>query len=107
MLKIGSDKRMEIVLKIKKENLQKVKDLLLKDGTVSRASVTFKESKSLGFKGNDYLCYISGLEEACNKAKELTKDSAEIVSKKKEEEIIKKIKEEEESAMSGFGNIFG
>ena len=99
---------MEIVLKIKKENLQKVKDLLLKDDTVSRGSVTFKESKSLGFKGNKYLCYISGMEEACNKAKELTKDSAEIVSKKEEEEeIIKKIKEEEESAMSGFGNIFG
>jgi nitrogen regulatory protein PII len=97
--------KMEIVLKIKKENLQKVKDLLLKDDTVSRASVTFKESKGLGFKGNEYFCYISGLEEACNKAKELTKDSAETVSKK--EEIIKKIKEEEESAMSGFGSIFG
>jgi len=97
----------EIVLKIKKDNLQKVKDVLLKDDTVSRASVTFKESKSLGFKGNEYICYISGLEEACNKAKELTKDSAEVVNKKEEEEIIKKIKEEEESAMSGFGSIFG
>ena len=99
--------KMEIVLKIKKEKLQKVKDLLLKDDTVSRASVTFKESKSLGFKGNEYFCYISGLEEACNKAKELTKNIAEIVNKKEMEEIVKKIKEEEESAMSGFGNIFG
>jgi nitrogen regulatory protein PII len=98
---------MEIVLKIKKENLQKVKDVLLTDDTVSRASMTFKEAKSLGFKGNEYFCYISGLEEACNKAKELTKDNAVIANKKEEEEIIKKIKEEEESAMSGFGSIFG
>ena len=98
---------MEMILKIKKENLQKVKDVLLKDDTVSRASVIFKESKSLGFKNNEYFCYISGLEEACNKAKELTKILAEITNKKDEVEIIKKIKEEEESAMSGFGNIFG
>jgi hypothetical protein len=98
---------MEIVLKIKKENLQKVKDVLLKDDTISRASVIFKESKSLGFKDNEYICYISGLEEACNKAKELTKNSAKIVNKKDEKEIIKKIKAEEESALSGFGNIFG
>jgi len=98
---------MEIVLKIKKENLQKVKDILLKDDTISRASLIFKEAKSLGFNGNEYFCYISGLEEACKKAKELTKDSAEIINKKEEEEeVIKKIKEEEESAMSGFGNIF-
>ena len=97
---------MEIVLKIKKENLQKVKDILLKDDTISRASLIFKEAKSLGFNGNEYFCYISGLEEACKKAKELTKDSAEIINKKEEEGIIKKIKEEEESAMSGFGNIF-
>ncbi|MDI6825692.1 MAG: hypothetical protein QMD36_00640 [Candidatus Aenigmarchaeota archaeon] len=97
---------MEIVLKTKKENLQKVKDIILKDDTVSRASVIFKEAKSIGLKGNEYFCYISGLEEACNKAKELTKNSAEIANKKEEEEIIKKIKEEEETALSGFGSIF-
>ena len=98
---------MEIVLKIKKENLQKVKDVLLKDDVVSRASVTFKEAKILGLKDDEYFCYISGLEEACKKAKELTKNLAEIANKKEEEEVIKKIKEEEESAMSGFGSIFG
>jgi hypothetical protein len=93
---------MEIVLKIRKENLQKVKDILLTDDTVSRASLIFKETKSLGFKDNEYFCYISGLEEACNKAKELTKKLAEISNKKEESDVIKKIKEEEESAMSGF-----
>lgn len=98
---------MEIVFKIKKQNLQKVKDVLLKDETVSKASIIFKESKSLGFDEDEYFCYISGLEKACSKAKELIKDMGEIVKKKDEKEVIKRIKEEEESAMTGFGNIFG
>jgi len=98
---------MEVVFKIKKGDLQKVKDILLKDETVSKASIVFKESSSLGMKGDDYCCYISGLEEACKKAKKLMKDIGKVVKKKGREEIIFKIKSEEESAMSGFGSIFG
>ena len=98
---------MEVVFKIEKQNLQKVKDILLKDELVSKASVIFKESKSLGFEGNYYYCYISGLNEACDKAKELTKDLAEVVDEKDAKKIIEKIKSEEETAMTGFGNIFG
>lgn len=98
---------MEVVFKIEKQNLQKVKDILLKDETVSRASVVFKESKGLDLKGDHYYCYISGLDEACNRAKGLTKDLAKVVNEKNEKEIIEKIKSEEESAMTGFGDIFG
>ena len=98
---------MEVVFKIEKQNLQKVKDVLLKDEIVSKASITFKESKSLGFEGNHYYCYISGLDEACDKAKELTKNLAEVVNEKDVKKIIEKIKSEEESAMTGFGDIFG
>ncbi len=98
---------MEIIFKIEKQNLQKVKDILLKDETVSKASINFKESKGLGLVGDHYYCYISGLDEACEKAKELTKDLAEVVNEKAAKEIIEKIKSEEESAMTGFGDIFG
>ena len=98
---------MEVIFKIEKQNLQKVKDVLLKDETVSKASITFKESKSLGLKGNHYYCYILGLEEACDKAKGLIKDLTEIVNEKDAKKIIEKIKVEEESAMTGFGDIFG
>ena len=98
---------MEVIFKIEKQNLQKVKDILLKDEMISKASVTFKESKSLGFEGDYYYCYISGLDEACDKAKKLTKDLVDVVNEKDAEEIIKKIKSEEETAMTGFGNIFG
>jgi len=98
---------MEMILKIEKQNLQKVKDILFKDERVSRASIMFKESKSLGLKGDHYYCYISGLDEACDKAKKLTKDLAEVVNEKNTKEIIEKIKSEEESAITGFGDIFG
>lgn len=97
---------MEIVIKIKKENLQKVKNLLLKDETVSKASIIFKEGKSLGLK-EDYYSYVSGTEDACKKAEKLTKELGEIVKEKETKKIIEKIKEEEESAMQGFGSIFG
>jgi len=98
---------MEIIFRLKKQDLQKVKNVLLSDDVVSRASIVFKESKSLGFEKDEYYCYVSGLEEACKKAKELMKNLGKIVDKKDEEKIIDKIKEEEGSAMTGFGNIFG
>jgi hypothetical protein len=98
---------MEIVFKIKRQNLQKAKDVLLKDEKVSRASVLFKESSSLGFEGDEYFCYISGLEEACERARELMKDLGKVVNEEEMKKIIDKVKEEEESAMTGFGNIFG
>jgi hypothetical protein len=98
---------MEIVLKIKKQNFEKVKNVILKDDTVSKASITFKESKSLGLKDDSYYCYISGLDEVCKKAMELTKGLTENINKKEEEEVISKIKKEEEEAMAGFGGIFG
>lgn len=99
-------KWMEVAFKINKENLGRAKDALLKDEVVSRASVLFKEAKSLGMDDSNYYCYVSGLEEACERAKELMKDLGEIVKEGELEMIKKKIKEEEESAMEGFGSIF-
>ncbi len=98
---------MKIVFKIKKQDLQKVKNVILKDEVVSKASIIFKESKSLGLKGDDYYCYISGLEETCNRAKELMKNLGEVANKDDTEKVIAQIKSEEESAMTGFGSIFG
>ena len=97
---------MEVVFEIEKKNLQKVKNVLLKDDTVSRASVLFKEAKTFGFDKDVYYCYVSGLEEACEKAKELMKDLGKVSSKKTKEQVVQKIKQEEESAMTGFGDIF-
>jgi len=96
---------MEIVIEFKKENLAKLKEILLKDDIVSRGTVVFKEAKALGFDKDLYYCYIAGTDEICERAKELVKDIAEIT--KNNIEIIEKIKEEEDQAMTGFGGIFG
>lgn len=96
---------MEILLKFERRDLEKIKDVLLKDDVVSRASIIFKEGKAIGEK--DYYCLISGLEEQCKKALELVKDMVEEVKNEKKDKIIKKVKEEEEKANEGFGLIFG
>lgn len=105
---------MEMVLSMETKDYQKVKDMLLKDDIVSRASIIFKEAKILDKEG--YYCYMSGLEDQCKRALELikTKDDkgnvtelAKEVTGKEKEELIKKIKEEESKAMEGFGGIFG
>jgi|GEM_PF-505877 hypothetical protein len=106
---------MEIVLSIEQKNLQKVKDILLKDDVVSRASIVFKEAKGLTGKEGFY-CYISGLEEQCKKALEKVKikdkktgeliELAKEVNGKEKEEVVRKIKEEENKALEGFGGIF-
>jgi len=98
---------MELVFKIEKQNLQKVKDVLLRDELISKATIIFKESKSLDLKGDYYYCYVSGLNESCDKAKKLMKDLAEVVKEKDTKGIIERIKSEEESAITGFGDIFG
>jgi hypothetical protein len=106
---------MEMLLSIEQKNLQKVKEILLKDDIISRASIVFKEAKGLGGKEGFY-CYISGLEEQCKKALEKVKiknektgevvELAKEVSGKEREEVVSKIKEEEDKALEGFGGIF-
>jgi len=98
---------METLFEIDTQNIQKCKNLLLKDEIVSKGSITFREGRSLGFDREGYYCYISGSEEVCERAKDLIKSIGKEVRKEERDEIIQRMKEEEESAMSGFGSIFG
>ncbi len=93
---------MELVMKVSFGDLNKVKDILLKDNEISKLSIRFREGKDFGIEG--YIIYISGPEELCKKAKEKVKDLVEHVDN--EEEIVRKIKEEENRAIEGFGNLF-
>ena len=97
---------MQVIFEMEKSNLQKAKDILLKDESVNRASVMFKDGNVLGMK-DKYYCYVSGLEEACKKSEELMKDLGKKVDEKTKEQILQKIKQEEDQAMQGFGGIFG
>ncbi|MEM5836512.1 MAG: hypothetical protein QW451_02035 [Candidatus Aenigmatarchaeota archaeon] len=98
---------MEIVLWLEQKNLQNVKDALLKDDEISRASIIFKEAKTLTNK-QGYYCYISGTEEQCKKVLEKIKEKeiAKRVEEEEEKSVIQKIKEESEKADVGFGFIF-
>ncbi|MEM5834251.1 MAG: hypothetical protein QXQ69_00160 [Candidatus Aenigmatarchaeota archaeon] len=96
---------MEIVLQVETKDYQKVREILLKDDLVSRASVTFREGKNYGKEG--YYCFISGSEEQCKKALEVTKELAKEIKDEEKEKLISKIKEEENKALEGFGSIFG
>lgn len=96
---------MEVVLAFESKNMQKLKDALLKDDAVSRASVVFKEGSIIGKEG--YYCYLSGTDDQCKKTIELSKDLAKEVTGKEKEELINKIKEEENRASEGMGSIFG
>jgi hypothetical protein len=97
---------MELLLSIESKNLQKAKEILLKDDVVSRASITWKDAKSFGGKEGYYI-YVSGLEEACKKAVELSKDFAKEIKGKEKEKFIKRLKDEEDKAAEGMGGIFG
>lgn len=106
---------MELVLSIETKNYQKMKDILLKDDSVSRASIVFKEGGIIGKEG--YYSYIIGSEKQCRRALDLVKlkdektgeviELAKEVIGKEKEELINKIKEEEDKAIEGFGNIMG
>ncbi|MDI6798986.1 MAG: hypothetical protein QMD12_03285 [Candidatus Aenigmarchaeota archaeon] len=102
---------MELVLLVGTKDYQKVREILLRDDAVSRASIIFKEAKSYGKEG--FYAYISGLEEQCKRALELiiNKNTGEVIAKevigKEKEDLINKMKEEENRANEGFGSILG
>ena len=96
---------METVLKFESKNLQKIKDILLKDDLVSRSSMIFKDGSFVNKEG--YFCYISGTEEQVKRAIEISKELAKEAEEKDKKEIIAKIKDEEQKAAEGMGSIFG
>ncbi|MEM2910833.1 MAG: hypothetical protein QXO01_07205 [Nitrososphaerota archaeon] len=96
---------LEVVLKVSPENVDKTRDVLLKDDVVSRANVLFRDAKILEREG----CYVRiiGTEEQCSKALELTRGVAEEVKGEEREAVLSKLKEEGDAALEGFGRIFG
>lgn len=102
---VGQKEFMEIVLHVASANMNKLKEILNKDDSVSRSSITFREGSMIGKK--DYFCLISGTDEQCKKAIEISKELAKEAEVKDRDELIKKIKEEESRASEGLGGIFG
>lgn len=108
---------MEIVLHMQADKYEKMKNKLMKDDLVSRASIMFKEAKAIDKSKEGYYCYLSGTDEQCKKALEMIKAKnpktgeefvyAEEVSGEEKNKVIAKIDEEQDKASEAFGGIFG
>lgn len=102
---------MDVVLHVDGGNFSKLKEKLLTDDIVNRASIVFKDAKQFG-KDGGYFCVITGTEERCKKALEIAKgqDGTELgkqVDDDEKDKILKILKEEEDKAIDSFGSIFG
>lgn len=96
---------MEIVFQVASANMSKLREALSKDDLVSRASITFRDGSIIGKK--DYFCIVSGTDEQCKRAAEISKDLAKEADEKDAHDFVSKIREEEEKAAEGLGGIFG
>jgi hypothetical protein len=93
---------------------RKLKDKLLADETVNRASMTFKDAKLYTEKAGN-LIIIDGTEDRLKAAAAIAKvektadgkPAAVELEGKEKEEILAKLKEEEDRAIEGMGGIFG
>ncbi len=96
------------IFEIKKEKENEM-DALKGDDLISRQSITIRDAKSLGMKGENIYIKIDGSDEAIERAEEIVKEQSlgKRLSKEDAQPIEKKIKEEEESASEGMGFIFG
>lgn len=97
---------MQVVFFVEKENLNKAKDVTSEDPIV-RQSITFRDNKSLGLEKEGNYLMIDGAEEACKEAQEKLKEIAQELDEEEKETVIGKMKEMEDSALEGFGGIFG
>ncbi len=82
-------------------------DHLFKDDIVSRQSVTVRDAKSLGMKGNDQYVVVEGSESGVARAAELLKEAAKPLGKKEADAVYRQFKAQDEEAASGMGFIFG
>ena len=97
---------MQVVFFVENENLNKVKDIT-KEEPIVRQSITFRDNKSLGLEKEGNYLMIDGTEEACSMAQEKLKNLATELTGEEKETVISKMKEMEDSALEGFGGIFG
>ena len=82
-------------------------NVLLGDDLVSRQSVTVREARSLGLKGDDRFIVVEGSEAALARAVELLKDVAPPLEWAKADDVYRRLRSQDEQAASGMGLIFG
>ncbi|TLZ84936.1 MAG: hypothetical protein E6K05_01925 [Methanobacteriota archaeon] len=81
-------------------------NLLTADDVVSRQSVTVRDAKSLGLKGDDRYVVVEGSEAAVARATELLKGIPPLKGAGAED-VYRRFRSQDEQAASGMGLIFG
>jgi len=94
----------ELVLFVEKNKGDELEKLLRGDEEVSKASILFRDSSPLGKEG--FYVRILGTEEQCERARELSKDIAEVVEGEEREKVLEFLKGEDDRMLSGFSGIF-
>ena len=96
---------MRAVYLVAAENKSKAEELLKKDDTVNRGSITIRSALSLDMEEDGYFIVYDGSEQAVKIAEGMLKGLAERY--KKADDVLRKIDAQEDSAIEGFGNILG
>ena len=91
---------------VEKENFSKAKHITNQEPIV-RQSITFRDNKSLGIEKEGNYLLIDGTEDACREAVEKLDGVAEKLEGEEKKEVLNKMEELENSALEGFGGIFG
>jgi len=82
-------------------------NLLVGDDVVGRQSVTVRDAKSLGLRGDDRYVVVEGSEPALARAVELLKGTAEPLEAAKADDVYRRFRAQDDQAASGMGLIFG
>lgn len=104
---------MDVLLWIAAADYEKVRRILLRDETVSRASLTFREARIAAKEG--YYCWVAGSDEACAEARRIARlinsfaerGVVREVRGKEKEDVIGQMEEETGRAIEGLGGLFG
>jgi hypothetical protein len=82
-------------------------NLLIGDDLVGRQSVTVRDAKSLGLKGDDRYVVVEGSEPAVTRAVDLMKGIAAPLEAAKADDVYRRFRAQDDQAASGMGLIFG
>ena len=89
--------------KERKDELRKV----YQDDLVSRQTLVEREGESLGLAPGHVYLLVEGREDAVERARELLRDVAEMLTGEKAEEARRKFAAQDENVVEGMGAIFG
>jgi hypothetical protein len=94
------------VFRIPAAQAEKV-NLVIGDDLVGRQSVTVRDAKALGLKGDDRYVVVEGSEPALARAVELLKGIADPLDAAKADDVYRRFRAQDDQAVSGMGLIFG